>query len=117
MARTLDVAAMRKAAKLLVGTHDFRAFTAIPGSGIEKEDTVRTVRRIDITTRGPRLRIDVEGNGFLYKMVRSLTGALVDVGVGRLTPDDIPVILASQVRTQRVFTAPPQGLCLVKVFY
>lgn len=117
MARTLDVAAMRKAAKSLVGTHDFRAFTAIPGSGVEKEDTVRTVRRLDITVRGSRLRIDAEGNGFLYKMVRSLVGALVDVGVGRLTPDDIPVILASQVRTQRVFTAPPQGLCLVKVFY
>ncbi len=102
---------------MLVGTHDFRSFTAIPGSGIEKEDTVRTVRRLDIVTNGTRLRIEAEGNGFLYKMVRSLTGALVDVGLGRLTPDDIPEILASKVRTQRVFTAPPQGLCLVQVFY
>ena len=117
MARTLDVAAMRKAAKLLVGTHDFRSFTAIPGSGVEKEDTVRTVKRLDITTRGTRLRIAAEGNGFLYKMVRSLTGALVDVGLGRLSPEDIADILASRKRTQRVFTAPPQGLCLVKVFY
>ena len=117
MARTLDVDAMREAAAMLVGTHDFRSFTAIPGSGIEKEDTVRTVRRLDIVTNGTRLRIEAEGNGFLYKMVRSLTGALVDVGLGRLTPDDIPEILASKVRTQRVFTAPPQGLCLVQVFY
>lgn len=117
MARRLDVDAMRAAARPLAGTHDFRAFSAIAGSGIEKEDTVRTVKRIDITARGSRLRIAAEGNGFLYKMVRSFAGALVDVGVGRLTPADIAGILASQVRTERVFTAPPQGLCLVKVFY
>lgn len=117
MARKLDVAAMREAAKVLTGTHDFRAFSAIAGSGIEKEDTVRTVRRLDITERGDRLRIDAEGNGFLYKMVRSLSGALVDVGLGRRTPEDMEKILASKVRTERVFTAPPQGLCLIKVFY
>lgn len=117
MARTLDVAAMRKAAKVLTGTHDFRAFSAIAGSGIEKEDTVRTVSRLDIGGRGDRLRIDAEGNGFLYKMVRSLAGALVDVGLGRRTPDDMRDILASKIRTERVFTAPPQGLCLIRVFY
>ena len=117
MPRTLDVVAMRAAAKILTGTHDFRAFSAIAGSGIEKEDTVRTVRRLDIVTRGTRLRIEAEGNGFLYKMVRSLTGALVDVGLGRRTPADMGDILASKIRTERVFTAPPQGLCLMKVFY
>jgi len=117
MARKLDVAAMRAAAKVLTGRHDFRAFSAIAGSGIAKEDTVRDVRRIEITARGARLRIAVEGNGFLYKMVRSLTGALVDVGLGRITPAGIGDILASKKRTERVFTAPPQGLCLVKVFY
>jgi tRNA pseudouridine38-40 synthase len=117
--QTLDVAAMREAAALLVGTHDFRAFTAIPGSGLEKEDTVRTVRRLDLIADadGHRLRLEAEGNGFLYKMVRSLTGALVDVGLGRLKPGDMAPILASQLRTQRVFTAPPQGLFLVQVFY
>jgi tRNA pseudouridine38-40 synthase len=117
MPRTLDVAAMRKAAAVLVGTHDFRAFSAIAGSGIEKEDTVRTIRRLDIVERGSRLRIEAEGNGFLYKMVRSLVGALVDVGLGRITPADIEDILASKTRTERVFTAPPQGLSLIKVFY
>jgi len=117
MPRKLDVDAMRAAAALLVGTHDFRAFTAIPGSGIAKEDTVRTVKRLDLVEDGHRLRIEAEGNGFLYKMVRSLTGALVDVGLGRLSPADMEPILASQLRTQRVFTAPPQGLCLVEVFY
>jgi len=117
MPRTLDVDAMRAAAEILTGTHDFRAFSAIAGSGIEKEDTVRTVRRLDVVTTGKRVRIEAEGNGFLYKMVRSLTGALVDVGLGRLKPADITEILASQVRTERVFTAPPQGLCLMRVFY
>ena len=117
MPRKLDVGAMRAAAAILVGTHDFRAFTAIPGSGIAKEDTVRTVKRLDLVEDGHRLRIEAEGNGFLYKMVRSLTGALVDVGLGRLSPADMEPILASQLRTQRVFTAPPQGLCLVEVFY
>ncbi|MFA6959559.1 MAG: tRNA pseudouridine(38-40) synthase TruA [Opitutaceae bacterium] len=117
MQRTLNIEAMREAAALLIGTRDFRAFSAIAGSGIEKEDTVRTVRRLDIVERGHRLRIEAEGNGFLYKMVRSLAGALVDVGVGRLTPAGIEEILASKIRTERVVTAPPQGLCLMKVFY
>lgn len=118
MPRKLDIEAMRAAAKVLTGTLDFRSFTAIPGSGIEKEDTVRTVRRLDIVEHdGDRVRVEAEGNGFLYKMVRSLVGALVDAGLGRLTPADIEDILASKVRTQRVYTAPPQGLCLVKVFY
>jgi tRNA pseudouridine38-40 synthase len=117
MARTLNVDAMRRAGAILTGKHDFRAFSAIAGSGIEKEDTVREVRRLDVVTRGNRLRIEAEGNGFLYKMVRSLAGALVDVGIGRLTPESIETILASKTRTERVVTAPPQGLCLMKVFY
>lgn len=115
--RRLDVDAMRAAAALLVGTHDFRAFTAIPGDGAVKEDTVRTVRRLDMIERGHRLRIVAEGNGFLYKMVRSLVGVLVDAGLGRITPGEVGVILKNKVRTERVPTAPPQGLCLHKVFY
>jgi tRNA pseudouridine38-40 synthase len=117
MARTLDIGAMQKAAKILTGTHDFRAFSAIAGSGVEREDTVRIVRRLEVIARGNRVRIVAEGNGFLYKMVRSLAGALVDVGIGRLTPADIEKILASKTRTERVVTAPPQGLFLMKVFY
>lgn len=117
MARTLNIDAMKKAAKVLAGTHDFRAFSAIAGSGIEKKDTVRSVRRLEVVARGNRIRIVAEGNGFLYKMVRSLAGALVDVGIGRLTPADIERVLASKTRTERVVTAPPQGLCLMKVFY
>lgn len=113
--QTLDVAAMRAAAARLVGRRDFRAYSA--AGSVEREDTVRTLRELSVRERGHRLRIVAEGDGFLYKMVRSLAGALVDVGLGRLTPEDITAILATEERTHRVVTAPPQGLFLVKVFY
>ena len=112
---TLDVGAMKAAAARLVGRHDFRAFSALKGE--EREDNVRTLRRLEVTARGPRIRIAAEADGFLYKMVRSLVGALVGVGLGRLTPEDLTAILHSRERTHRVKTAPPEGLCLTRVFY
>ncbi|MBW8782325.1 MAG: tRNA pseudouridine(38-40) synthase TruA [Verrucomicrobia bacterium] len=115
MMRTLDIEAMRAAAARLVGKRDFRAYSA--ASGEERESTVRTLEALDVQVRGRRVRIVARGDGFLYKMVRSLVGALVDVGAGRLSPDDITAILATKQRTHRVVTAPPEGLFLVKVFY
>ena len=113
--RRLDVAAMRAAAEVLRGRHDFRAFSAFGGE--EREDTVRTLARLDLIEEGPRLRIEVEAEGFLYKMVRSLAGALVHAGVGRLSPERLTALLAQRERTGEVETAPPQGLCLMKVHY
>lgn len=113
--QTLDVAAMRAAAKRLVGKNDFRAYSA--AGSVEREDTVRTIHELKIVERGRHLRIVARGDGFLYKMVRSVVGALVDVGLGRLTPDDITAILETKTRTHRVVTAPPNGLFLMKVFY
>lgn len=113
--RPLDLAAMRTAADLLRGRHDFRAFTAV--NGPEKEDTVRELRRLDVMRRGRLLRITAEADGFLYKMVRSLVGALVSVGEGRMTPAQIGELLAGKRRVALVETAPPQGLFLAKVFY
>jgi tRNA pseudouridine38-40 synthase len=113
--RPLDVGAMQAAAAVLVGTHDFRAFTAL--NGPEKEDTVRTLRRLDVVRRGRRIRIVAEADGFLYKMVRSLTGVLVAVGEGRLGAAEVAAILAARRRTAAVQTAPPHGLFLVRVFY
>jgi len=75
------------------------------------------VRRLEIVQRGRRLKITAEADGFMYKMVRSLAGVLVAVGEGKLTPEQVKEILASQKRTALVQTAPPQGLFLVKVFY
>jgi len=113
--RPLDLAAMRAAAEVLTGRHDFRAFTAV--NGPEKEDTVRELRRLDVMQRGRQVRITAEANGFMYKMVRSLAGVLVAVGEGKLTAAQVREILAGRKRIPAVQTAPPQGLFLTKVFY
>lgn len=113
--RPLDVAGMQAAAAVLRGKHDFRAFTAL--NGPEREDTVRDVRRLDVTRRGRQIHLTAEADGFLYKMVRSLAGVLVTVGEGKLTPADVRKILLSRERTAAVQTAPAQGLFLTKVFY
>jgi tRNA pseudouridine38-40 synthase len=113
--KPLDVEAMRAAAAVLRGKHDFRAFTAL--NGPEREDTVRDLRRLEVVRRGRTIRITAEADGFLYKMVRSLAGTLVAVGEGKLTPAAVRGILQSRERTAAVLTAPAQGLFLVKVFY
>lgn len=113
--RPLEVAAMRAAAAVLRGRHDFRAFTAV--NGAVPEDTVRNLRRLDLVVRGRRIRLTAESSGFLYKMVRSLAGVLVAVGEGKVGLDDVRAMLRSGKRTPAVQTAPPQGLFLMKVFY
>jgi tRNA pseudouridine38-40 synthase len=113
--RPLDVKAMQAAATVLQGRHDFRALTAL--NGPEREDTVRDLRRLDVTKRGREIRITGEADGFLYKMMRSLAGVLVAAGEGRLTATDVARILASRTRTAAVQTAPPGGLFMTKVFY
>jgi len=110
----LDVAAMEKAAKLLCGTHDFRGFSSNKRT---KKSTVRTLERIRIEKQGTELRLTFTGNGFLYHMVRILTGTLLEVGLHKKQPEDMPVILASLDREQAGFTAPPQGLYLDCVEY
>ena len=113
--RPLDLGAMEAVAAELRGRHDFKAFAAF--NGAEREDTVRDLRRLEIKRRGAHVTITAEADGFLYKMVRSLAGALVAAGEGKLTPAVIREILASRTRTNVVLTAPPQGLFLEKVFY
>jgi len=113
--RSLAVEDMRAAARCLTGRHDFRAFSAV--NGVERTDTVRCLRRLDVTARGARLRITAEADGFLYKMARSLAGALVAVGQGRLTPGQVEAILNSGRRTHAVQTAPARGLFLARVLY
>ena len=114
--RKIDVARMREGAKHLIGRHDFTAYAADRGDGSE-EDPVKELRKLEITRRGPRIRVTFEGSGFLYKMARSITGALIDVGIGKLEPEHLQRILESRVRTSVVATAPGQGLTLVRVFY
>lgn len=113
--RELDVEAMQQAAQVLQGRHDFRAFTALNGPA--RENTVRTLRVLEVKQTRGQLRITAEGEGFLYKMVRSLVGVLVAVGEGRMSVDQVKTILESKRRTALVPTAPARGLSLMKVFY
>jgi tRNA pseudouridine38-40 synthase len=114
LARPLDVAAMRAAARPLVGRHDFAAFRA---ADCESQTTVRTLRRLDVTRSGDVVEIEVEADAFLKNMVRILTGTLTDAGVGKLGPADIERLLGSGDRTLAGPTAPPWGLTLVRVNY
>lgn len=111
----LDVTAMNTAAKLLVGNNDFAAFSANPHREID--GTVRHLRSLQVRRKGAEVQIVAKGDGFLYKMVRSLAGFLIRVGAGEVPPSAATTILHSRVRTARVPTAHPQGLFLWKVTY
>jgi len=119
----LDVPAMKKAAKCLVGKHDFSSFCAAGGDDI---NYVRIIHSFVIRNssfviwRGSKfevLSIRISGDGFLYKMVRNITGTLVDVGLGRIDPAEVEKILKAKDRRKAGRTAPAQGLCLVKINY
>ncbi len=113
--RALDLAAMRGAAATLVGTHDFRAFTA--NTGYHRANTVRTVRRCDVRRSGSQFTFVIEANGFLYKMCRGIVGTLVQVGHGKISPDRILPLLESRDRRLSGMTAPAHGLVLWKVWH
>ena len=113
--RPLDVEAMRATAKQLLGQHDFRGFTALNGD--ERENTVRTLRRLDVLGRGKRLRVVAEADGFLYKMVRTLVGGLVGVGLGKLKISQVTALLDGEKREHLIETAPAKGLFLWRVEY
>jgi tRNA pseudouridine38-40 synthase len=112
---SLDVDAMSEAAAHLLGEHDFTAFTA--NSNDVVDNPVRKLTRLDVTKKGSEIVIIAEGNGFLYKMVRSLAGFLIKVGKGVAPPAEAAEVLASGKRTEHVQTAPPEGLFLWKVNY
>lgn len=110
----LDVTAMRAAAKKLTGTHDFRAFCS---NKKYKKSTVRTVSAIEIQVSGADMSITFRGDGFLYNMVRIMTGTLLEVGLGLRRTEELEEILASLDRTHAGRTAPAQGLTLMQVEY
>ena len=112
--RPVDSAAMAAAAACFEGTHDFRGFAARREA---QEDTVRTIHSARILTHGARVDFEVEGEGFLYKQVRSMMGALLEVGAGKLDPEQLRDILLRGERTERVPTAAPGGLTLERVWY
>jgi len=111
---TLDVEKMQAACAYFIGKHDFAGFCSV---GSVVTSTVREIFSLEIIKDGHLLEILVNGNGFLYNMVRIITGTLVAVGVGRISPDDIPDIIKSGERKRAGKTMLPQGLTLVEVFY
>ena len=105
---------MKKAAEYLIGTHDFKSFCV---NKRMKKSTVRMIESIQFIEEGDMLKIRYRGNGFLYNMVRILTGTLIEVGKGEREPEDMKRVLVSMDRVQAGFTAPPQGLFMEKVEY
>lgn len=110
----LDLAAMRAAARALLGRHDFSAFAT---SGSPRKSNVRTLQGLRIVARRERFLIVAQADGFLYNMVRTLAGTLLEVGRGRLGVEDVRAALAGRRRSAAGPTAPPEGLYLVSVRY
>lgn len=113
--KKLDLEAMRNALRFIAGTHDFKAFE---GSGSPRTDTVRCILHADLVhTDGGYIVFKIEGDGFLKFMVRNIVGTLVNVGLGKMTPDDFKRVLDSKDRGLAGITAPPHGLFLMDVKY
>ena len=109
-----DVAAMQQAAEILVGEHDFKSFCSNPQM---KKSTVRIVDSIEIVRKKDYIYFNFHGTGFLQNMVRILVGTLLEVGQGKRTVQSVQQTLDALDRTQAGYTAPPQGLCLMRVDY
>lgn len=110
----LDIAKMQEASRFFLGTHDFLGFAS---SGFSAKSTVRTIYRLDVYEKDGVVIIDVEGNGFLYNMVRIIAGTLVWVGVGKIKAEDMADIISSCDRERAGITAPPDGLYMWGVKY
>ena len=109
----LDIDAMREAAEYLIGVRNYISFT----DDKDCKDPVRRITNIKIVSTGEKVRITYYGTGFLYHMVRILTGTLLEVGTGKREPSMIPVIIAAEDRSSAGFLAPARGLFLRKVYY
>mgnify|MGYP000337455130 CR=1 FL=1 len=110
----LDVEKMKKAAKYFEGEHDFKAFKS---SGTSSKNSVRTIYKAEVKQDKERIIIELTGNGFLYNMVRIISGTLLDVGLGKILPEEIPNIIEEKNRQKAGKTLPPHGLYLVAVEY
>jgi tRNA pseudouridine38-40 synthase len=111
----LDLAAMKAAAALFTGRHDFRSFTARRAGVLG--DSTRTLTRCEVTRRGPEITFLIEGEGFLYKMCRGIAGTLVQVGQGKFPPQEVTAMLGRRDRRAAGVNAPAHGLVLWKVIY
>lgn len=114
MRGALDLAAMERAASHMVGEHDFASFRT---AGCAARTTIRRIDAVDLAEVGELLHVDVKGSGFLRNMVRIMVGTLVDVGQGRRSAGDVALLFEEPGVHAAGPTAPPQGLCLMEVYY
>ena len=112
--KKLDEGVMHSSMQALVGRHDFKSFMA---QGSKIEDTVREIKYLRVTRKDDTVCLHVAADGFLYNMVRILTGTLIEVGRGMRKPEEMKMIIEAQDRGAAGFTAPAQGLYLVEVEY
>lgn len=110
----LNIEKMKQAIQYFEGEHDFKAFKA---SGTSSKSSVRTIYKAEIIKNEDRIYIELTGNGFLYNMVRIISGTLVDVGTGKIKPEEIKDIIESKERIRAGKTLPARGLCLMEVNY
>lgn len=111
----LNIEKMKKAVKFFEGEHDFKAFKA---SGTSSKSSIRTIYNAEvIEAKNDRIYIELTGSGFLYNMVRIIAGTLIEVGLGKIEPEEIQNIIQSKDRSEAGKTLPPQGLYLLKVEY
>lgn len=114
--RPLDLASMRRAARAFLGTHDFAAFATNPGY-VRKRGTVRTISGLRLVRRPHGIDLVIQGDGFLYNMVRTIAGTLLAVGQGKLAEAAVGEILVARDRKLAGMTCGPHGLYLVRVLY
>lgn len=110
-----DLDKLRQGISQFLGTHDFTSFANT--KEIPEKDPVRTLFRLDVAPQKGGVRLEFEGDGFLYKMVRNITGTLLDIAANKLDPAEIPAIFAARDRRKAGFAAPAQGLFLEKILY
>lgn len=113
----MHIPLLKEASQYFIGTHDFSAFANSTHEGAASRDPIRTIHRLDLIEQEGGFRLEFEGNGFLYKMVRNITGLLLEVGRGSIPIYAIPEIFASRDRRQAPMGAPAHGLFLVRVIY
>ncbi len=111
---TINIPLLVQAAQVFVGTHDFSSFT---NRGGNNKSFVRTIYRIDVVPEPGGFRLEYEGNGFLYQMVRNITGVLLDVCRGKMNLSDIAVLFAARDRRKVGMAAPPHALFLCEIMY
>lgn len=113
----INLPLLKEAAAHFVGTHDFTSFAHEASTGSASRNAIRTIHRLDVIEDHADLRLEFEGSGFLYKMVRNITGTLLDISSGKIPLSTLPDIFAAKDRTQAGKTAPAHGLFLAQVNY